>query len=52
MRDQITAAVDAMEAELVDFRRDLHAHPELGFDEQRTTAQVTRRLRGPVKEHP
>ena len=24
------------EAELIEFRRDLHAHPELAFDEHRT----------------
>lgn len=31
-------------AELVEFRRDLHAHPELGRAEVRTTAQVRERL--------
>jgi amidohydrolase len=32
------------EAELVAFRRDLHAHPELAYAEQRTTSQVALRL--------
>jgi amidohydrolase len=34
----------AHEAELVDFRRDLHAHPELGYHEHRTTRRVALRL--------
>lgn len=37
-------SVDACEAELLDFRRDLHAHPELSWRETRTTAQVAERL--------
>ena len=32
------------EADLVDFRRDLHAHPETGYHEYRTTRQIARRL--------
>jgi Metal-dependent amidase/aminoacylase/carboxypeptidase len=28
------------EAELIEFRRDLHAHPELAFNEHRTTRRV------------
>src|SRR5271157_5520404 len=32
------------EAELIDFRRDLHAHPELAFNEHRTTRRVALRL--------
>jgi amidohydrolase len=31
---------------LTEFRRDLHAHPELGFEEHRTAALVAERLRG------
>src|ERR1022692_4247650 len=34
----------AHEAELIEFRRDLHAHPELGYHEHRTTRLVARRL--------
>jgi amidohydrolase len=32
------------QAELVDFRRDLHAHPEIGYHEHRTTRRVKLRL--------
>jgi len=37
-------AVDALEDDLVELRRDLHAHPELAWQEQRTTATVAERL--------
>jgi len=40
-----TAARDAEFAELVATRRDLHAHPELGFQEHRTAAMIAERLR-------
>ncbi|MEJ7628066.1 MAG: amidohydrolase [Nocardioidaceae bacterium] len=40
--DRVTKAVDA---ELISFRRDLHAHPELARHEFRTTAAVVDRLR-------
>lgn len=42
------APVDLSEtraAELIEFRRDLHAHPELARQEQRTTALLAERLR-------
>jgi amidohydrolase len=32
------------ETELIEFRRDIHAHPELAYAEQRTTRQVALRL--------
>lgn len=35
---------DALRAELVAFRRDLHMHPELGNQEFRTTAAIKERL--------
>ena len=40
----VRAAVDALEPELVELRRDLHAHPELAWQEERTTAKVADRL--------
>ena len=40
----IADVVDKHDAELVALRRDLHAHPELSWDEVRTTRVVTRRL--------
>ncbi|MFJ8646327.1 amidohydrolase [Streptomyces sp. NPDC093546] len=35
---------DALRAELIAFRRDVHMHPELGFQEFRTTAALKTRL--------
>jgi metal-dependent amidase/aminoacylase/carboxypeptidase family protein len=35
----------AMHPELVAFRRDLHAHPEIGFEEVRTASRVAEALR-------
>jgi len=35
----------ALRPELTAFRRDLHAHPELGFEETRTAARITEALR-------
>ncbi len=32
------------ETELIDFRRDLHAHPEVGYSEHRTTRRIALRL--------
>ena len=37
----ITAAVEAVEEELVELRHHVHAHPELAWEEERTTALVT-----------
>jgi amidohydrolase len=36
--------LDAQGGELIAFRRDLHAHPELGYHEHRTTSRVALRL--------
>ncbi|MGH3444609.1 MAG: amidohydrolase [Nocardioidaceae bacterium] len=36
--------VDALREELVEVRRDLHRHPELAWQEERTTALVAKRL--------
>ena len=40
------AAIDAVEPQLIAWRRDLHQHPELGNREVRTAALVARELRG------
>jgi len=45
VRARVRALASELEGELVDLRRDLHAHPELGFTEHRTTAVVAERLR-------
>ena len=42
--DLIDAAVEAHRTELLELRRDLHAHPELSWHEQRTTEVVAARL--------
>ena len=36
--------ISSLAAELIDIRRDLHAHPELSREESRTTERVARRL--------
>jgi amidohydrolase len=38
------ARVDDLSPELLDFRRDLHAHPELSWHEERTVEVVAKRL--------
>ncbi|HEY1116312.1 MAG TPA: amidohydrolase, partial [Acidimicrobiales bacterium] len=43
--DLVRAAVDEHEGELLELRRDLHAHPELSWREVRTTALVAARVR-------
>lgn len=40
----VNAAVDALGDELIVIRRDLHAHPEPAWEEERTTALVAKRL--------
>lgn len=40
------AAIRRFHADLIDLRRDLHAHPELGFEEVRTARIVADQLRG------
>ncbi|KAA2236444.1 M20 aminoacylase family protein [Salinarimonas soli] len=41
----MTADLDALEREMTTWRRDLHAHPEFGFEEKRTSAFVAAKLR-------
>jgi len=43
---RVEAAVEAETPKVVAWRRDLHAHPELGFAETRTAALVAEHLRG------
>jgi amidohydrolase len=42
---RVTQLVATLQPELVEVRRDIHAHPELGRTEQRTTRLVAERLR-------
>ncbi|MFV0462202.1 MAG: amidohydrolase [Nostocoides sp.] len=44
LASSLCLALDSMEAELVQVRRDLHAHPELSFHEVRSTALIRARL--------
>ncbi|AJC79361.1 hippurate hydrolase protein [Rhizobium etli bv. phaseoli str. IE4803] len=37
--------IDALKTEMMAWRRDLHAHPEFGFEEKRTSAFVAAKLR-------
>ncbi len=39
------ARIAELQPELTAFRRDLHAHPELGFEEVYTAARVTQALK-------
>ncbi len=43
--DRLNTRVDGLLDELVAFRRDLHAHPEVAHTERRTTDRVAERLR-------
>ncbi|RCG27809.1 amidohydrolase [Sphaerisporangium album] len=44
LRGELDAFLRVHERPLIDFRRDLHAHPELGFVEYRTTERIAERL--------
>ena len=41
---ELDAFLAGHEAELIEFRRDLHAHPETGYHEYRTTRRIALRL--------
>ena len=42
---KIDPAIAAFAADLTAWRRDIHAHPELGFEEERTSAMVAGKLK-------
>src|SRR5215468_105412 len=42
--EELDEFLGVREDELIAFRRDLHAHPELGYHEHRTTSRVAQRL--------
>jgi len=44
--DQLKSDIDELVPEMVAFRRDLHAHPELAYEEVRTSGIVSQRLHG------
>jgi amidohydrolase len=44
LEGELDAFLAGHQDELVDFRRDLHAHPEVGYHEHRTTRRVKLRL--------
>ncbi|WP_083541946.1 amidohydrolase [Kribbia dieselivorans] len=43
-RSPVLQTVDALLPELLEFRRDLHAHPELSWQESRTSTRIRERL--------
>ena len=44
LEGELDAFLAGHEAELIEFRRDLHEHPEIGHHEHRTTRQISQRL--------
>jgi amidohydrolase len=44
--DELRRQVESYTAELTAIRRDIHAHPEIGFEEIRTSALVAEKLKG------
>jgi hippurate hydrolase len=46
MQNPVLDEIKTYEPELIAIRRDIHRHPEVGFEEQRTAALVAETLRG------
>jgi len=44
-RPEVTAAATRLKAQVIDWRRDFHQHPELSNREEKTAAKVAQRLR-------
>jgi amidohydrolase len=44
LAEQVTAAVEALRPSLLRWRRELHSHPEVSWQEHRTTAVITEHL--------
>ncbi len=44
MAISIHPEISAIESEIIDIRRDIHMHPELGFEEHRTAAIIAEKL--------
>ena len=44
LRQKITAASDKLESKIIEWRRDIHQHPELGNSEYRTAELITKHL--------
>lgn len=44
LEEELDAFLSGHEPELIEFRRDLHAHPETGYHEYRTTRRIALRL--------
>src|SRR5215469_5421350 len=44
LEGELDAILSGHEPELIEFRRDLHAHPETGYHEHRTTRRIALRL--------
>jgi len=51
LQEELAEFIAAREAELIAFRRDLHAHPETGYREYRTTRRVLERLVSLIPMH-
>lgn len=44
LQSRVDAIIDSLEDELITFRRDLHAHPELSWHEERTAERIEHAL--------